>query len=338
MSSTRFAVVGLGRIGARHAQTINALDGVELAAVCDPDPSMLARAAEFAPAAKPFQDFKAMLDSRSVDMVVLAVPSQMHCAMTLDALNAGCHVLVEKPVAHNSDEAAQMAQTAQRLGLHLTVHQSMRYWGDTMLVHKLIASGKLGRIFQVYRGQHFGGPPREDWQIWRKNNGGAIANFGTHLVDAVLHVSNAVPRSVTASAAQIRDQGDVEDHFKIVIACEDDVTLECEALRTPLGKALWHICGTEGCAFAAETLPVVNLQIQRFDGESWTETYDFATEPAGIAMRMYYEQLCDALASGAAPPVSIESVCQQMQVLDAARTSLAEAQRSVATPQPSPAS
>ena len=88
MSSTRFAVVGLGRIGARHAQTINALDGVELAAVCDPDPSMLARAAEFAPAAKPFQDFKAMLDSRSVDMVVLAVPSQMHCAMTLDALNA----------------------------------------------------------------------------------------------------------------------------------------------------------------------------------------------------------------------------------------------------------
>lgn len=318
----RMGVVGLGRIGRRHAHVIEQTQGLCLTAVCEPDKSVLHTAAFASPQVKRFADYEQLLDTHCCDMLVIATPSYLHYPMAMAALSNGYHLIVEKPVAGNAAEATRLAEAARTAGCYLTVYQTMRWYGDTLMVRDLLRSGALGKIFQVYRGQHAPGPPRSDWQVWRKFNGGLLYNTGTHLIDTVLHVSGQRPHSVLAFARLLRDHGDTEDHLKVIMTAADHVVLECEILRASQGKVFWHICGSNGTARVLDTLPVLTLEVKLFDGTAWSRSYDFAHERREFCMTSFYEALVDALATGKPMPVPMESVCRQMQVLDAARRSI----------------
>ena len=124
MVRVRIAVVGAGHLGRHHARVLSVLPGVELVAVVDTNQG---RAAEVSAGVRTsaVTDFRDMLDK--VDAVTIAVPTERHCEIARPFLDAGVHVLVEKPIARSLAEADDMIQTAEKAGTILAVGQTERF-------------------------------------------------------------------------------------------------------------------------------------------------------------------------------------------------------------------
>jgi len=313
-----FAVVGLGRIGYRHAEQIAKTEGFALSAVCDVSEELRAKASTDFSDTAVFSDFDELLMKGEFQVIVIATPSHFHHSMTLKALINGYHVLVEKPMAANADEAREMLAAARKAERFLTVHQSVRYQPDTTMVKEAIDAGRIGRVFQVYRGQH-AFKERRDWQIWKKYGGGAIANLGVHFLDAAMLMVKSNPQTVFAKFDRILDQGDAEDCYKIVVRYDGGEIVESEFLRAYDGKAMWHVCGTKGSIYIDDTLPLITMQVKTIDGKEWSQEYDFRTDQGN--MPIYYADFASKLLAGEDPPVTPESVITQLAVIDAARES-----------------
>lgn len=324
--SIRLAVVGLGRIGLQHIRTCAKTDGLELAAVCDTDENQLTKAQEEANV-KGYSSYDDLLADGHFDWLVIGTPSHLHMDMTLAGLQAGYHVMVEKPMADDAQQAERMIETAKECGNYLTVNQSLRYQEDSCLVKRILDSGRIGVPYCIYRGEA-GFSERTDWQIWKKYNGGALANLGVHLIDIVLQLSNQAPKEVFADFHQIQDQGDVEDSFSIMIRFEDGSTAQTEVLKAGCGKGMWHVCGSRGTIYIpSSSSTVVDVRVYSGKKLEQTESIDFCTE-AGNKIGRHYRDFARRLLNDEPPPITPQSVLLQMKIVDAARKS-AETGRSV---------
>jgi predicted dehydrogenase len=141
----RIAVVGLGYWGPNLVRNIVSSQSWELAAVVDRDPARLARVARTYPAAIAARELDEVLDA--VDAVVVATPPESHAALARLALEAGKHVLVEKPLATLPRDAAALAELAQERGLVLAVDHTFLYTGSVEYLQRAIRSGSLGQIY-----------------------------------------------------------------------------------------------------------------------------------------------------------------------------------------------
>jgi scyllo-inositol 2-dehydrogenase (NADP+) len=208
-------VIGLGRAGwENHVLPLVEHPFFRLAAVADPVPERVAEAVRLT-GCTGYDDYRELLADRQVQVAVIASPTHLHMPMTLDALQAGKHVLVEKPMAASLAEVDAVMEAARRAGQVLTVFQNRRLDPDFLAIRHWIESGRLGRVSLVKIGRHSFNR-RSDWQTLRKFGGGLLANWGAHLVDWSLllspdaHVRFAdLRRTVSA--------GDAEDHVKILM-------------------------------------------------------------------------------------------------------------------------
>src|SRR5437762_1202190 len=114
----RVGVVGAGAMGRNHLRILSDLEGVELVAVCDADRAALEAAARLR-RIRGYSSAWEMLSKEALNFVVIAAPTKYHHRLTLEALEKGCHVLVEKPIAADLAQARQMITIAQRQGLTL---------------------------------------------------------------------------------------------------------------------------------------------------------------------------------------------------------------------------
>jgi predicted dehydrogenase len=145
----RAAVVGLGYWGPNLVRNLHELPGAEVAAVCDARPERLASITERYPAIRGVQDYDAILEDRHIDAVVLATPVSTHFTLADQALRAGKHVFVEKPLAASGVEAAALVETAAQRGLVLMPGHTFLYSPPVDTIRALIGSGELGDIYFV---------------------------------------------------------------------------------------------------------------------------------------------------------------------------------------------
>ena len=315
-----FGVVGLGRIGLIHAQEVVGTKGFELMAACDASDEALTKlSAQFQNKnIKLFKSFDGFLNSGEFQVLIIATPSNLHYSMAMKAIEKKFHVLVEKPMAATAEEGRQMAVLSKKMKRFLTVNQSVRYQKDTQWVKEVVDSGILGKIFSVYRGQH-GFSERKDWQKWKKYGGGAVANVGSHFMDAALQMTDAKPATVFAKFNQVLSDGDAEDGYKIIVRCEDGTLVESEFLQSYYGGTLWHICGTKGSLCISDELPLMKMRVKTIDGKEMHREYDFREDSGNH--RPYYQDLSKKLCNGELPAVTPESVIKLLTVIDAARES-----------------
>ncbi|WP_078551727.1 Gfo/Idh/MocA family protein [Bacillus alkalicellulosilyticus] len=183
----KFGVVGLGWPGQQHIQAIEVhKKEASLSAVCDMDPAKLS---EFVGKCDTFSDIDQFFNEADMDAVILAVPHQLHASLTVQALDAGKHVMIEKPMARTSEECRQMIEAAQRNNKTLMVAQNWRYEPWCVAAKAIVESGELGQIQAV----------RTEWLLnfrdafpkgsWIYNGelagGGAITSLAIHNVDAL---------------------------------------------------------------------------------------------------------------------------------------------------------
>jgi predicted dehydrogenase len=149
MSATllQFGVVGAGVIGKRHIQTITNSQDAQLVAIVDP--SDVARELATSIGVRYFTDIESLLEKESVDAVVIATPTVHHLQPTLKALDAGVHVLVEKPIAATLQESQAIVDKVRTSSCHVLVGHHRRYYPAVDKARKLVEGDELGTLIAV---------------------------------------------------------------------------------------------------------------------------------------------------------------------------------------------
>jgi predicted dehydrogenase len=210
----RAGVIGLGSMGQHHARVWASLPEVELVAVADPRPAVLERAVA-ASGARGHADASAMLRDERLDLVSVAAPTSLHCRLSVDALRAGAHVLVEKPIAADRAEAQAMMDAAAQAGRMLSVGHVERFNPAIVELRRRLAAGELGRIFQI-RAERLGPFPE------RIRDVGVVVDLAPHDLDVMRFLLGADPVRVYAETEQ-RIHTDHEDLFVGVMKFPDGV-------------------------------------------------------------------------------------------------------------------
>ena len=201
----RAGVIGLGSMGRNHARVWDdAVDGVELVAVADPDADALRRAME-GRRVRGYADAGAMLAEESLDLVSVAVPTSLHLPATLAALANGAHVLVEKPIAGNREEAETMIAAARDANRILTVGHIERFNPAIRELRRRLAAGELGRVFEI-RATRLGPFPA------RIRDVGVVVDLAPHDLDVMRYLIDSDPVRVYGETER-RIHTDHEDLF-----------------------------------------------------------------------------------------------------------------------------
>jgi len=191
----KLGVIGCGRVSYAHRDAAsNLADDVELISASDIDVEKMAEFCKGADIGKQFLDYHDLIDDRELDGMIICLPHALHHTVANEALEAGKHVLVEKPMALNYELAVQMADTAQKMKKQLMVAQNRRFSRAAMEVKAMIDSGKIGELIRIVLNFfcYFEKAPAEWW--FKKEIS------GVPFVTILQGSHNRTPESVTASA------------------------------------------------------------------------------------------------------------------------------------------
>jgi scyllo-inositol 2-dehydrogenase (NADP+) len=218
MSATpiRTAVLGYGLAGkVFHAPFVSAVPGLELTAIVQRRGD---EAAAAYPNAKILRSVDEAFASPDIDLIVVATPNDTHFDLALRALQAGKHVVIDKPFAATSQQARELIVTAQQAGKIVAPFHNRRFDGDFLTIRKLRADATLGRIVTI--DSHFDRfRPIQRPNTWKEASGpanGMLFDLGPHLVDQALALFGP-PKAITASVRADRDQTSIEDAFSITL-------------------------------------------------------------------------------------------------------------------------
>ncbi len=199
----RVGVIGLG-MGRHHLAGYDLCkDKAEIVALCDIDEDRLSEFKEKYNVPKAFKDYREMLALKDLDVVSVATPNYLHASITIDALKAGKHVLCEKPMAMNAEEAQGMVDEAKKAKKKLMIHFNFRFSPQSQLLKRYIEAGELGRIYYAKTGWHRrrGFPRLGSWFLDKsKSGGGPLIDLAVHRLDLALWLMGH-PEPLTVSGS-----------------------------------------------------------------------------------------------------------------------------------------
>ena len=209
-------VIGYG-LGGRvfHAPFVSAVPGLKLIAIMQRTGDEAAKAY---PTARIDRSLETVLDDKSIELVAVSTPNETHFVLAKRVLQAGKHVVIDKPFAATSEEALELGALAKSKGLLAIPFHNRRWDGDFLTVKKLLHQGAVGRLvtFESHF-DRFRPVPRENtWKEAENPANGMLFDLGPHLVDQVLALFGA-PSAITASVRADRDQTAIEDAFDITL-------------------------------------------------------------------------------------------------------------------------
>jgi scyllo-inositol 2-dehydrogenase (NADP+) len=336
MGKLAVGIIGFGRIGNEHAAWLRQCADIEPTAVADATPARreLARASSL----KTFEFPEQMLSDAAIDAVLIATPTSMHADHAMAAIEAGKHVMIEKPMALDLPQAKRIVDAATARQCIVSVFHNRRWDLDYLTVNNAIASGLLGpRVFNVESrlGQWsscVGPAAREYRPNWRNEaafGGGGLYDWGSHFVDQIWRLM--FPARPMRVFAQLRGNvwsSDCDDFARICIDF-DNGSVGMVEINTTTTRPLprWHVDGTAGSIDSPFSLD--------FDVRTWA-TMSFTpsdkNEPprqlplatAGLDEVEIWDRFAAAVRGEGPPAVSVASVLPTMALLDAARASARE--------------
>ena len=274
MEKLRIGIVGCGGIAnGKHLPALkNESDRVEMVAFCDLIPERAEQAAKEygTPDAKTCTDYHELIADKSIDVVHVCTPNRSHCEISVAALEAGKHVMCEKPMAKTAADARKMLEAAKKSGKKLTIGYQSRFTKEAQVIKKAVNRGDLGEIYfaKAHAVRRRAVPT---WGVFLneyEQGGGPLIDIGTHALDLTLWMmNNYKPQSVLGQTfKKLGDQAEtgniwgdwdpkeftVEDSAFGLIRMENGATIFLEsswALNTlDTGEAITTLCGTKAGA------------------------------------------------------------------------------------------
>jgi predicted dehydrogenase len=278
-------------------------------------------------------DFQQMRDDPIVELVIVATRSHEHVPMAIQALQAGKHVLVEKPMALSLKEADRLLAVAVKSPGQLFVRHNRRFDPPFLQAMEIVRSGKLGKIFSIQlRQTSFG--RRADWQTLRKFGGGQLLNWGPHLIDWGMQLMGCAAAEVWSDLRLIAAAGDAEDHVKLMIRGENGIVVEISGAAA-VSQPGWIILGSTGGMkidgnkvelryFDPNQLPA--LQVDAGTPTNYAsrngEEIVWQQEEFDVAPKMasnYWQELHAAIREGKSFPITLQQARETMRIIELAR-------------------
>lgn len=273
MSKLKAGIIGCGGIAlGKHLPSIKQTQCVQMVAFCDIDKEKALKACkEYGDStAKVYEDYRKLIEDETIEVIYVCTPNRSHCEITVAALEAGKHVMCEKPMAINSAEAKLMVASAKKSGKLLTIGYQNRFREDSQYLKKVCESDELGEIYMA-KARALRRRAVPTWGVFlnkEEQGGGPLIDIGTHALDLTLWMmNNYKPKyAVGTTYHKLNDQkntanawGDwnceeftVEDSAFGFVVMQNGATIILEsswALNTLENlEAATLICGTKGGA------------------------------------------------------------------------------------------
>ncbi len=281
ISSIKYGVCGVGRIGERHCRHF--VSGgedyaYELVALCDADPDRLAAmAAKFG--GKSYCDYADFLGDAEMELVIIATRSLDHAVNAAQALEAGKNVLLEKPIGVTAADFHLLQRLDREYPGKLFFMHNLRFQPAFMNLQEILSSGVLGNINAAKLCKHHQFMRRNDWQMRLDCGGGQLSVWGPHLIDQGLQILDAPVRGVWSALRRILTPGDGDDHVKIILTGTNDRVVELEISNSvALPGPYCEIYGDRGTLVCDQEQKV--MQLKYLDPEfRWPEAQADAGSP-----------------------------------------------------------
>ena len=325
-------IIGFGRIGAEHAEWIAHARGIRAIAAADITPARQALGADRG--LKIYSDVESLLSDRTIDAVLICTPTAMHFPQAMLALESDKHVMIEKPMAMDLDEARKIAAEAETRKKVVSVFHNRRWDLDYLTVREALASGMFGKLINVETrlGQFAScvGPAAKEYRPgWRNEadfGGGGLYDWGSHFIDQLWRLM--WPARPVRVFAQLRGNfwsTDCDDFARVLIDFDNGAVGLCE-INTTTSRPLprWHIDGDLG---SASSPPSPKFNIMEWSKLQFTPSMEespvsmITRAPRGMNETQIWEQFGAAIRGECAPAVTVKSVLPTMALLDAARHS-----------------
>jgi predicted dehydrogenase len=201
MRTVKIGLIGAGGIAQTHLRAIQLIEGIEVVAVANRTKARAVETAEKWGVPHIFEDYHDLLNMEEIEAVLICTSNQQHCAPSVDALNAGKHVLVEKPMAATLEDAIAMTEAAHASDKILMVALKTRYSPHMQAARRIFESGELGKVYyaETVMARRRGIPGFSDSFLRKESAGlGAVADIGVYALDAALYVMGH-PKPVAVS-------------------------------------------------------------------------------------------------------------------------------------------
>ena len=208
MKELQVGIVGLGWVAGAHIETLAAVKGARVGAVCTRRPLAAEDiAAQYGVQAKVYHDYAEMLADPELDMVSICTPNDLHARQTIAAAEAGKHIYIEKPMALSYADAKAMRDAVRRSGVKACVGFECRFSKQFTMMRSLIDQGLLGELHYGEVDYYHGIGPwyaQIGWNVRKDCGGSALLSGGCHALDALLWAMDDEVEEVTSYGAKSR--------------------------------------------------------------------------------------------------------------------------------------
>ena len=239
------AIVGFGGMAGHHFNQLSKGNTkVVLKGVYDINPERMEDAKS--KGLHPYTSFEEILNDTDIDIVICACYNNDHKDITIRALEAGKHVLCEKPATLSSDDMLKMISAAKRTGNIFTIDHNRRVNKDYVAMRRAVESGIIGKPYVIEsRVEGSRGLP-EGWRDSKAYGGGMMYDWGVHLIDQLLYMIDEKVVNIFCKMYQVK-YDEVDDAFHLVLTFESGLTCYVEvATNNFINHPRWYVLGEEG--------------------------------------------------------------------------------------------
>jgi UDP-N-acetylglucosamine 3-dehydrogenase len=308
MKKLGVAVVGTGFWGKNHARVYKELQATELVAICDANPERAKSiAAQFG--VKAYTNSARMLKNEEIEAVSICTWSTGLAKEALKALNAGKHVLVEKPMATNVKQAERLVAAAEKNGLHLTVGFLMRFIPGLQHIREAVAKREIGDLVCV---------TAKRVSQWPERIGdvGVVKDTAIHDVDIMRYISREDPIAVYAKTGSMRHKK-FEDYAQIMLTYEDGKSAFIESnWLTPYKTRTLTVTGSEAI-----------MRLDYITQELWIENARENLQPRypwQEPLKLELQHFADCISTKKEPLITAADGVKALQIAEAALQSSAK--------------
>lgn len=323
MRTWRFGVIGCGAIADFHMKAVQAMDNARLVCVSSRNEAKARSVAE-REGCDWTADYKELLARTDIDIVCVTTSSGSHARIGMDALAAGKHLIVEKPLAMTAGEAQRLVREAEKRGLTLSVIFQRRFEPPYMAVKQAIDSGAIGKLLIAevslpnYRTQAY--YDQADWRGTRAEDGGALMNQGIHSLDLLLWYCGEAQAVIGKTATQTH-KIEAEDLGLAIVQFKNGAfgTVMASTNCYPGFNQSISLYGEKG-AIKLNGTRVTHWSVPGVEEPAGSDAAGGAANPLSISFeyhRMQLEDVVSAIENGRAPLIAGEDGWRAVQLVEA---------------------
>ncbi len=341
MKKLRIGIVGAGNIAKAHLDAYKYVDDAEIVAICDINPTVLKKTAEAYGIEKTYGSVGEMIKNEQLDAADVCVWNCAHASCSIEALNAGLHVLCEKPMATSAKEAEDMIAAAKANDKLLMIGFVMRFDNESLVAKDFVDNGYVGDIYYskaTYLRRH--GAPGGWFTDKSRSNGGPVIDLGVHVIDFTRYLMGK-PKALSVFAstsdrlgnrpylktgvgwkpegASDDDLYDVEDMGVALIKYEDDKTTLLETSYNLNGESITKTAmyGTKGGLESTGGVLKLFTEMNGYLADVTPRTKNLKNATPGGSFAAEMAHFVDCALNGTKCIASAEDGLEVMKILDA---------------------